>query len=508
MIEPIMKRFQNRLQDLSFGTEMDRFGLVREVGDGIAICEGPKNARAGELLSFENKGLGIAFDLREKEIGCVLLTGIEHVATGTRVRTTNRIVDVPVGEGLVGRVVNALGNPLDDGPWIQTQERYPVEREALGIAARGPVNSPLHTGTKAVDAMIPLGRGQRELILGDRFTGKTTIAIDAILNQREENVFCIYVAIGQRASSVARVIQALKDGGAMKYTIVVVAASDDPPGLQFIAPYAGCSMGERMARDGKDVLIVYDDLSKHSNVYRELSLLFRRPPGREAFPGDVFYIHSRLLERAMRWADDRGGGSLTALPIVETKAGNISAYIPTNLISITDGQIYLDSKLFHQGQRPSIDVGRSVSRVGGKTQIPALRGVANRLRLEYSQFQEVEVFTRFGAQMEEATVKRIERGRRIREILKQPRLCPVRVGSLIALLWAANEGMLDDVPVGKIQEYEERLMLGLHEKTIDLLQELNHGEDLDEDRTALLKEALEQIKEEWKNENNEQTSAG
>ena len=505
MLESILEGVGKAIDGLAVGPRMDRFGLVREVGDGIAVCEGPQDAHAGELLSFDGGGEGIIFDLRERDVGCVLVSGSDTVHSGTRVRTTGRIADVPVGEEVIGRVVNALGIPLDGGPAIETKERLPVEREAPGIADRGPVNTPLHTGSKAVDSMIPLGRGQRELILGDRSTGKTAIAIDAILNQQGEDVVCIYVSIGQKVAATARVIQSLRDGGAMKYTVVVVADSADPPGLQYIAPYAGTSIGEHLAASGRDVLIVYDDLTKHAHVYRQISLLFRRPPGREAFPGDVFYIHSRLLERSMRLSDEKGGGSLTALPIVETKAGNISAYVPTNLISITDGQIYLDSKIFHQGQRPAIDVGRSVSRVGGKTQLPAVRAVAHSLKLEYAQFQEVEVFTKFGAQLEEATLQRIARGQRIREILKQPRLRPVRVGLLVGILMAANEGLLDDIPTDEVQLFEENLLEELPRRAGELLEELGQGQDLDEEKAGQLKAVLRDIRTLWGSEGHEST---
>jgi len=507
VLESILHGVGKAIGELSVRAQMDRFGLVREVGDGIVLCEGPQDAHAGELLSFEGGAEGIVFDLKERDVGCVLVSEIDKVRSGTRVRTTGRIADVPVGEEVIGRVVNALGAPLDGGPPVEAKEGLPVEREAPGIADRGPVNTPLHTGSKAVDAMIPLGRGQRELILGDRSTGKTAIAVDAILNQQGEDVVCIYVSIGQKVAATARTIQSLRDGGAMGYTVVVVADSDDPPGLQYIAPYAGTSMGEHLAASGKDVLIVYDDLTKHAHVYRQISLLFRRPPGREAFPGDVFYIHSRLLERSMRLSDERGGGSLTALPIVETKAGNISAYVPTNLISITDGQIYLDSKIFHQGQRPAIDVGRSVSRVGGKTQLPALRSVAHSLKLEYAQFQEVEVFTKFGAQLEDATLQRITRGQRIREILKQPRLRPVPVGLLVGILLAANEGLLDDIPIHEVQLFEERLLEELPRRAGELLEKLAQGEKLDEEKEAQLKGVLKEVKDLWSGEGHESTKA-
>ncbi len=474
-----LERVPRRVEGMR-GATVDHVGLIERVGDGIAIVSGLPQAKLDELLEFPGGVRGLVFNLDEDSIGCLLLGESRDLAAGGEVRATGEIVRAPVGDELLGRVVSPLGDPLDGKGAINALRREPIENEAPPILDRRPVEVPLLTGIKSIDAMIPLGRGQRELIVGDRATGKTAIAVDAILNQRDTGVLCVYVAIGQKTSSVARLVQHLERHGAMAYSVVVVAGADAPPGLQYIAPYAACTMGEYFMATGRDVLIVYDDLTKHACSYREISLLLRRPPGREAFPGDVFYIHSRLLERATRLVEAKGGGSLTALPIVETQAKNLAAYIPTNLISITDGQIVLDPDLFDMGLKPAIDVGKSVSRVGGKTQLKGMRTVAGSLKLDYAQFAELELFTRFGASVEKETAAKIERGRRIREVLKQPRLDPVPVDYQIALLVAANEGILDALPVERVAAFERRLRERLRDIEPDIMRRLRDGEPIAE----------------------------
>jgi F-type H+-transporting ATPase subunit alpha len=441
-------------------------------------------------VRFPDDVVGIASSLRPGRIGVIVLGSTDKLRPGDRLRRTGRVVDVPVGEALLGRVVDALGRPLDGGERVEAEDRHPVERPAPPIMHRDPVQVPLQTGIKAVDAAVPIGRGQRELIVGDRQTGKTAIAVDAILNQKDSGVLSVYCAIGQRASAVARVVQDLRDAGALDRTIVVAAAGDDAPGLQFIAPYAATTMAEHFMAQGRDVLIVYDDLTRHARAYRELSLLLRRPPGREAYPGDIFYIHSRLLERATHLREEHSGGSLTALPIVETQAQNISAYIPTNLISITDGQIYLSPDLFEKGHLPAIDVGLSVSRVGGKAQRPAFRAVAGRLRLTYSQFEELESFARFGTQLDEETRAKLTRGQRVRAVLTQKEHDHFTVPEQIAVLLAATEGLLDDIEADAVPEAEEKLRRAAREDLPDLADEIASGEPLSEERRADLIAAL------------------
>ncbi len=433
-------------------------GAIISVSTGIARVSGLPSVGFEELLEFPGGVFGIAFNVDEDEIGVVLLGEYSHLHAGDEVERTGRVMDVAVGDGLLGRVIDPLGRPLDAGGAVATNQRLPVERPAAAIMDRAPVTVPLQTGLKVIDALIPIGHGQRELILGDRRTGKTAIAIDTILNQRDRNVVCVYCAIGQRASAVAKVIASLRDKGAMDYTVVVVAEGNNPPGLAYIAPYAATSIAEHFMETGRDVLIVYDDLTQHARAYRELSLLLRRPPGREAFPGDIFYIHSRLLERATHLSKERGGGSLTALPIIETEAQNISAYIPTNLISITDGQIYLSPALFELGVLPAVDVGKSVSRVGGKAQRAAYRAVAGDLKLAYAQFEELETFARFGARLDDNTRKIIEHGRRIRACLKQPESMPVPVPAQITLLLALTAGLFDPVSLDKMAEAEHAVL--------------------------------------------------
>src|SRR5215467_5073674 len=431
-------------------------GTVIAVQDGIARVYGLQDVKYLELVEFPRTGImGMAFNLEEETVSCPILGEYSHIREDDEVRTTGRVISVPVGDALIGRIVNPLGEPLDDKGPIVTDKYRPVERVAPGVITRQSVNTPVQTGLKAIDSMIPIGRGQRELIIGDRQTGKSAIAIDTIINQRGKNLLCIYVAIGQKNSSVARTHAILEEHGAMEYTTIVVAGASEPAPLKYLAPYAGCAMGEEIMESGRDALIIYDDLTKHAEAYRNISLIIRRPPGREAYPGDVFYLHSRLLERAARMSDDYGGGSLTALPIIETKANDISAYIPTNVISITDGQIYLETDLFNAGQRPALNVGISVSRVGSNAQVPGMKQVAGTLKLDLAQFRELAAFAQFGSSdLDKATRARIERGQRQTEILKQPQYQPVSVEHQIMILWAAGNGYIDDVPVEKVAEWE------------------------------------------------------
>ncbi len=443
-------------------------GTITSIATGIAMVSGLPGVSFEEVLKFPGEIFGIAFNVDEKEIGVVLLGDYSHLQAGDEVERRGHVVDVPVGDGLIGRIINPMGRPLDGNGPVASSARLPVERPSAPIMDRAPVTVPLQTGIKVIDALIPVGHGQRELILGDRQTGKTAIAIDTILNQRGQNVLCVYCAIGQRASGVAKVIAALRENGALDYTIVVVTEGNDPPGLAYIAPYAATSIAEYFMEQGRDVLVVYDDLTHHARAYRELSLLLRRPPGREAFPGDIFYIHSRLLERATHLLDELGGGSLTALPIIETEAQDISAYIPTNLISITDGQIYLSPSLFELGVLPAVDVGKSVSRVGGKAQRAAYRTVAGDLKLAYAQFEELETFARFGARLDESTHKIIEHGRRIRACLKQPEFAPVSVPAQIAVLLALTAKLFDSIALEKMTDAEH----AVHEAAVDIPAEV------------------------------------
>jgi F-type H+-transporting ATPase subunit alpha len=475
-------------------------GRITTVSTGIARVSGLPGVGFEELVKFPGEVFGIAFNVDETEIGVVLLGDYAHLHAGDEVQRTGRVMDVGVGDRLLGRVVDPLGRPLDDRGPVATSQRLPIERPSAAIMDRAPVNVPLQTGLKVIDAMIPIGRGQRELILGDRQTGKTTIAIDTILNQGGKDVVCVYCAIGQRASGVAKVIAALREKGAMKYTVVVVTEGNDPPGLAYIAPYAATSIAEHFMKEGRDVLIVYDDLTQHARAYRELSLLLRRPPGREAFPGDIFYIHSRLLERSTHLRQELGGGSLTALPIIETEAQNMSAYIPTNLISITDGQIYLSPSLFELGVLPAVDVGKSVSRVGGKAQHAAYRAVAGDLKLSYAQFEELETFAKFGARLDEPTLKIIEHGRRIRACLKQPELSPVSVPAQIAVLLALTAKLFDTIPLDQVTLAEQALTDASAELPAELCARFETADSLsDEDRKAIIevaKKALEPFQKE------------
>lgn len=447
-------------------------GAVAHAGDGVVRVTGLPRVKSGEVLLLSGGIRALALDLDPEYIRAVLLDQAETLRAGTKVTATGQVVQVPVGDGLIGRVVDSLGRPVDDVGPLASSAMYAVEREAAPIVWRAPVSEPLQTGVKAVDALVPIGRGQRELILGDRQTGKTAVALDAILNQHDTGVLCVYVAIGQRGTATAQLIRTLQQRGAMEYTTVVVAGGDEPAGLRYLAPYAATSMAEYFMERGRDVLIVYDDLTKHAESYRELSLILRRPPAREAYPGDIFYAHSRLLERATRLTDERGGGSLTALPIAETQAEDMSAYVPTNLISITDGQIYLSTEQFQQGVRPAVHVGQSVSRVGGKSQIPAYRQVAAQLKLAYSQFEELEFFSRLGTRLDAVSEQIIRRGRRIREALKQPQGRPLPVGQQIALLTVVNEGLFDDVEADDVARAEERLFAALQAEAPDMLDKV------------------------------------
>ncbi len=467
-------------------------GTVLTVGDGIARVSGLVNAMSGELLEFEDGTFGMAQNLEENSVSAVLFGEDRGISEGQTVKRTGRVVSVPVGEAMIGRVVNAIGQPIDGQGPIETSEFRPVESPAPGIIDRQPVKEPLQTGIKAIDSMIPIGRGQRELIIGDRQTGKTTIAIDTIINQKGKDVICIYVAIGQKRSTVTNLVAQLQEGGAMDYSIVVAATASEPSPLQYIAPYSGCAMGEYFMNKGKHVLIIYDDLSKHAVAYRALSLLIRRPPGREAYPGDVFYLHSRLLERAAKLSDEKGGGSLTALPIIETQAGDVSAYIPTNVISITDGQIFLETELFHSGIMPAVNPGISVSRVGGNAQIKAMKKVAGTLKLVYSQYRELQSFAQFGSDLDADTKSRLAQGERIVEVLKQGKGAPVDVEKQVAILYAVVNNILSDVDAAKIGEYEEGLYRYLDQDPdgIDALRQIRESGKLEADAEDKLKKAL------------------
>ncbi|MDY0298049.1 MAG: F0F1 ATP synthase subunit alpha [Acidobacteriota bacterium] len=471
-VEEISELIRQKIEGFKLDFNKEETGIVISVGDGIAQLYGLDNVMANELLAFPGDVKGIAMNLEEDNVGAVILGEAHHIKEGDPVHRTGRIISVPVGEPLVGRVVNPLGEPLDDLGPIESKHYLPIERIAPGVVERLPVKEPLQTGIKAVDAMIPIGRGQRELIIGDRQTGKTAIALDTIINQKGKDVICIYVAIGQKQSTVAQIIKTLKETGAMDYSIVVVASASDPAALQYIAPYAGCAMGEYFRDRGGHSLLVYDDLSKHAAAYREISLLLRRPPGREAYPGDVFYLHSRLLERAAKLNDEKGGGTLTALPIIETQASDVSAYIPTNVISITDGQIYLLPELFNAGLRPAIDVGISVSRVGGNAQIKAMKQVAGSLKLDLAQFRELAAFTQFGTDLDKATVSQLERGKRLSQLLKQDQYQPMPVENQILVIFAGTRGFLDEFPVEVVDRYEKKLLSHISANHPEVLREI------------------------------------
>lgn len=479
--------------------DISEVGEVLEVGDGVARVSGLENVMSSELVELPNGVFGMALNLEEDNVGLVLFGESRLVKEGDLAKRTGRVVEVPVGDAMLGRVVNPLGQPIDGKGPINTEHSLPIERKALGVMARSPVNEPLQTGIKAVDSMIPIGRGQRELIIGDRQTGKTAVAIDAIINQKythntDSPVYCIYVAIGQKASTVAALVKELESNGAMEYTTVVAANASDPAPMQYIAPYAGAAMGEFFRDNGKHGLIVYDDLSKQAVAYRQMSLVLRRPPGREAFPGDVFYLHSRLLERASKLSEELGGGSLTALPIIETQEGDVSAYIPTNVISITDGQIYLETNLFNSGIRPAIDVGLSVSRVGGNAQIKAMKSVAGTLRLDLAQYRELEAFAKFGSDLDKATLSQLTRGERMVEILKQNQYVPMDVEKQIAIIFAASRGQLDDLDIEEISDFETGLFEYLDANASDSLASIVNEGTISEDTGEKLEKAISDFK--------------
>ncbi len=488
---------RQQITNFETGVTVTEVGTVIKVGDGIAEIHGLEKVMAGELLDFPHDVRGLALNLEEDKVGAVLFGEFQLVREGDVVRRTGRIMDVPVGDALIGRVVNALGQPLDERGPISTTEFNPIERIAPGVVDRQPVKEPLQTGLKAIDAIVPIGRGQRELIIGDRQTGKTAVALDAILNQKGKDVICIYIAIGQKASTVAQVIKTLQTYDAMSYSIVVNASASDPAAMQYLAPYAGAAIGEYFRDNGKHVLTIYDDLSKHAAAYREISLLLRRPPGREAYPGDVFYLHSRLLERASKLSDLEGGGSLTSLPIIETQAGDISAYIPTNVISITDGQIFLEADLFNSGIRPAINVGNSVSRVGGSAQIKAMRQVAGTLRLDLAQYRDLAAFALFGSDLVMSTQAQLARGQRLTEILKQPQYQPIDVEKQVLIIWAASNGFLDDVPVDQARRFESELVRFIENSRPGLLQSLREKKSLTDEIKTDLKQSLADFKDNW-----------
>lgn len=489
------------LKQLSgFEKELDIYevGTVLYVGDGVARVYGLSNCMASELIEFPNGVVGIALNLEEDNVGCILFGDSSLVKEGDQVKRTGRIASMPVGDAMLGRVINPLGQPIDGKGEIKTDHYLPIERKALGVIQRSPVNQPLQTGLKAVDAMIPIGRGQRELIIGDRQTGKTAVAIDTIINQKGKDVYCIYVATGQKGSTVAQVVKSLQDAGAMEYTTVVVATASDPAPMQFISPYSGATLGEYYRDNGKHALVIFDDLSKQAAAYREVSLLLRRPPGREAYPGDVFYLHSRLLERASKLSADLGGGSLTALPIIETKAGDVSAYIPTNVISITDGQIYLEPNLFNAGIRPAINVGISVSRVGGNAQIKAMKKIAGTLRLELAQFRELEAFAKFGSDLDKATQQQLRRGERLVEVLKQKQYSPMPVEQQVVIIYAATKGYLDEIPVKNVKQYENDLLSQMTSMNQDILTEISEKKEMSSETEERLKKLLTEFTERFK----------
>lgn len=493
--EEISSIIKQQIERYETAVDIVDVGTVIQVGDGIARVYGLEKAMAGELLEFPDNVFGMAMNLEEDNIGCVILGSFRGIKEGDQVKRTGRIVEVPVGEALIGRVVNALGQPIDGKGEIVTTKFRPIESQASGVVARKSVHQPLQTGLKSIDAMVPIGRGQRELIIGDRQTGKTAVAIDTIINQKGQDIICIYVAIGQKASTVASVVKTLTDHDAMNFTIVVAATASEPAPMLFIAPYAGCTMGEEFMYNGKHVLIVYDDLSKQAVAYRELSLLLRRPPGREAYPGDVFYLHSRLLERAAKLSDELGGGSMTALPIIETQAGDMSAYIPTNVISITDGQIFLEADLFNSGFRPAINVGISVSRVGGSAQIKAMKQVAGQLRLDLASYRELAAFSQFGSDLDKITQNRLARGQRTLEILKQGQYAPVPVEEEVVVLFAAVKGFIDEIDVDKIGKFEVEYLRFMRSEKADLLEKIRTEKALSKEMTAELEKAINDFKQ-------------
>ncbi len=496
--EEISSVIKQQIKNYTEKLETSDVGTVIQVADGIARVHGLENAMAGELLEFPGEVYGMVLNLEEDNVGAVLLGDHRNINEGDTVKTTGRIVETPVGDALSGRVVNALGQPIDEKGPIEATKSRPIERVAPGVITRKSVDTPLQTGIKAIDAMIPIGRGQRELIIGDRQTGKTAIAVDTIINQKGQNVHCIYVAIGQKASTVASIVKTLEEHDAMSYTTVVASTASELAPLQYIAPYTGCAIGEEWMENGEDVLVIYDDLSKHATAYRTLSLLLRRPPGREAYPGDVFYLHSRLLERAARLSDELGGGSLTALPIIETQAGDVSAYIPTNVISITDGQIYLETEMFNAGFRPAINAGLSVSRVGGSAQIKAMKKIAGPIRTELAQYRELASFAQFGSDLDDDTKQRLAQGERIRQVLKQGQYSPMPVEKQVVAIYALTKKYLLDIDVDKVMDFEAGLLEYIDTKYPEIYRNISETKQMDEATEELLKKAIEQYKIEFK----------
>ena len=497
--DQLTQLLREQIEKFDGSVDVAEVGEVLEVGDGVARVSGLENVMSSELVELPNGVFGMALNLEEDNVGLVLFGESSLVKEGDLAKRTERIVEIPVGEEMLGRIVNPLGQPVDGKGEIKTDQSLPVERKALGVLQRQPVKEPLQTGLKSIDSMIPIGRGQRELIIGDRQTGKTAIAIDTMINQQythktDKPVYCIYVAIGQKASTVAQVVAELEKAGAMEYTTVVAANASDPAPMQYIAPYSGASMGEYFRDNGKHALIIYDDLTKQAQAYRQMSLLLRRPPGREAYPGDVFYLHSRLLERASKLSDDLGAGSLTALPIIETQEGDVSAYIPTNVISITDGQIFLETNLFNAGIRPAVDVGISVSRVGGNAQIKAMKSIAGMLRLDLAQFRELEGFSKFGSDLDKATLAQLARGRAMVEVLKQNQYVPMSVENQVAIIFAGSEGFLDDIPVEKVGEFETGLLEYLESNYVTVLDSIREAGELSEEKRDELKKAIDEFK--------------
>lgn len=500
--EEISSVIKEEIKKYSTEFEVDHVGTVIQVADGIARIHGLEKAMQGELLEFPHEVYGMVMNLEEDNVGAVLLGDSANINEGDVVKTTGRVATVPAGDAMLGRVVNALGQPIDGKGPIKTETLRPIERVASGVISRKSVDTPLQTGIKAIDSMVPIGRGQRELIIGDRQTGKTAIAIDTIINQKDQDVLCIYVAIGQKASTVANLVKTLEEAGAMDYTTVVAATASELAPLQYIAPYSGCAIGEEWMEQGKDVLIVYDDLSKHAAAYRTLSLLLRRPPGREAYPGDVFYLHSRLLERAARLSDKLGGGSLTALPIIETQAGDVSAYIPTNVISITDGQIYLETEMFNSGFRPAVNPGLSVSRVGGSAQIKAMKKIAGSIRIELAQYRELAAFSQFGSDLDAETKRQLDQGERIREILKQGQYAPLPVWYQVIIIYAATKQYLLDIAVEDVLTFEKGLFDYLDSKHPEIPAAIRDDKEIKEETEEQLKKAIEEFKESFLKENN------
>src|ERR671921_394200 len=498
--EEISKIIRDQIGSYAVDVNVAEVGTVVSIGDGIARIHGVERAMAGEMIEFPHSVFGIALNLEEDSVGAVLLGDYKAIKEGDPVKRTGRIISVPVGDAMLGRVVNALGQPIDGKGPILTNQFSPIERLAPGVVDRQPVKEPLQTGLKAIDGMVPIGRGQRELIIGDRQTGKTAVALDTILNQKETGVICIYNAIGQKQSTIAQLVRTLEENDAMRYSIVVAAAASDPAPMLYISPYSATAMGEYFRDSGRHALLVYDDLSKHAQAYREISLLLRRPPGREAYPGDVFYLHSRLLERAAKLRNELGGGSLTALPIIETQAGDLSAYIPTNVISITDGQIFLESDLFNQGVRPAINVGNSVSRVGGSAQIKAMRAVAGSLRLDLAQYRELAAFAQFGSDLDKSTQAQLNRGQRLTEILKQPQYAPMDVEKQVLVIWAATNGYTDDIAVEDIRRFETGLLAFVENSHPGVLADIAQKKSLTDEIKAGLKQVLEDFKDNWSKE--------